>query len=151
MGRMKCKCGNVLSDSMSPNDVKYLVMVHDDIIKKIECYKRGEFFVDDKYTLVWYCSNCKRFYVGENDINKKFLYSLLKVEKEAFYKDKFSEFERLYIYDSYHTGSAYEYMEKGEFPKGSNIEGWYNAENKNVFIKCNGESEIKVYSVEEEW
>ena len=67
---MNCKCGEVLSNSMSPNDIQlrlYTDKEWDSIMEKdtIETWKIPLPAHD-----VWKCPNCKRIYIFEDGVDK---------------------------------------------------------------------------------
>lgn len=71
MARFQCKCGQVLSNSLAPNDVELRVYTDkewDDIINMGQIDS-----VDIPFPKrnVWRCSECERIYVFDGDIVRK--------------------------------------------------------------------------------
>lgn len=64
MARLQCKCGNVMWNGNTPNDIEYWVYSDKQIDKILEKDNISTLFFNDLCTYnVWACPECKRLYV----------------------------------------------------------------------------------------
>ncbi len=80
MARINCKCGNVLSNSKTPNDVELRVYTDREWDKIMNVDSIVPWKIPLPQKDVWYCNKCKRIYVFDDGLQTpKFVY---KVEEE---------------------------------------------------------------------
>ncbi|MGX7417383.1 hypothetical protein ACWOFR_01125 [Carnobacterium gallinarum] len=61
--RFQCKCGNILSDSLSPNDIELRVYTDKELDDIINMGEIDSVDIDYPNRDVWICPVCKRIYV----------------------------------------------------------------------------------------
>lgn len=70
MSKMRCTCGECLSNSIFPNDIEWWIYKKEDF----DCWKEDSYFKyteeHDTFDGFWLCTKCKRAFVSLN-INKK--------------------------------------------------------------------------------
>lgn len=71
MARFQCKCGQVLSNSLSPNDVELRVYTDKELDDIINMGQIDSVDIPFPERTVWRCSKCERIYVFDGDIVKK--------------------------------------------------------------------------------
>ena len=77
MARMRCKCDEIMSNGLAPNDIQYWVYsdramdsIESETIDVVEFWGKADYEV-------WLCPKCKRLYVFGKDRNiVKFVYQL---------------------------------------------------------------------------
>lgn len=79
MARLQCKCGNILWDGETPNNIQFHVfsdkqmdqILENDTISTVDLFTKMEEYE------VWRCPQCKRLYVfEENSKEAKYIYEL---------------------------------------------------------------------------
>jgi len=78
LARIGCKCGELLCNSLVPNNIQYWVYSDKKIDKICEkdSIKVKKLITIEDYE-VWLCPKCKRLYVFENgEATTKFVYNL---------------------------------------------------------------------------
>jgi len=65
MARMNCKCGEILSNSMAPNDIELRVYTDRELEKilEVDTIEAWKFPLPNRN--VWRCPKCERVYVFE--------------------------------------------------------------------------------------
>lgn len=78
MARLECKCGCVMWNGETPNDIEFSVfsdktmnnILSDDSILTLDLANKADYNV-------WCCPECKRLYIfKENDLSVKYIYKL---------------------------------------------------------------------------
>ena len=78
MAKLRCKCGQILSNSLYPNDIQHWVYSDKNIDKicKKNTIKVKKLIGKEDYE-VWVCPECKRLIVFKNGKNKaKYIYQI---------------------------------------------------------------------------
>lgn len=80
MARLNCKCGEILSNSMVPNDIELRVYTEKewDEIMSVDNINTWEIPMPKKD--VWKCPKCQRIYVFDEDSDKAI--KIYKVEED---------------------------------------------------------------------
>jgi hypothetical protein len=154
MGRMKCLCGNVMSDSTVPNDVRKWILKEDewkDFVKRIDEGKTGWNFK----LSVWYCHQCKRFYVSNEKTTKVFSVNgtenslqTCKCFEEKIFSDKNS---RIWVFSDEEWSNVRTTIKEGkagEINPKSDVR--YCQECQKVYVNCGNNQEVRIYSIEQE-
>jgi hypothetical protein len=67
MARYECKCGNILSNTLSPNDVELHVYSDFEWDKIINSDTLNPISIPKPENEVWICNNCGRLYFFKGD------------------------------------------------------------------------------------
>ena len=79
MARLGCKCGELLSNGLCPNDIQLYAFTdkQSDKILANDSVDTVKLFTDLVSYEAWLCPSCKRLYVfGEDKIRAKYIYRL---------------------------------------------------------------------------
>lgn len=68
MAKFECNCGNILSNSRSPNDIEYHVYSDFEWNKILANNVIDSISIPRPQYEVWKCPKCQRLYIFENDI-----------------------------------------------------------------------------------
>jgi len=71
MARFQCKCGQILSNTLSPNDVELRVYTDKELDDIINMGLIDSVDIPFPERDVWRCSECERIYVFEDGVVKK--------------------------------------------------------------------------------
>ena len=71
MARFQCKCGQVLSNSFSPNDIELRVYTDKELDDIINMGQIDSVDVPYPKREVWRCPKCERIFVFDGDTVKK--------------------------------------------------------------------------------
>ncbi len=70
MAKMKCKCGEILSNRLTPNDVELTVYTDKEWCEILEKDIINTLDIPHPNYDVWYCSKCERIYVFKHGKNE---------------------------------------------------------------------------------
>lgn len=65
MARVKCRCGENISNSQAPNDVELIVYTDREWEEIFDCESVQPWMIPSPKYNVWRCPRCKRIYVYE--------------------------------------------------------------------------------------
>lgn len=71
MARLQCICGQVLSNSLAPNDIELRVYTDKELDEIINMGQIDSVDIPYPSREVWRCSKCERIFVFDGDIVKK--------------------------------------------------------------------------------
>jgi hypothetical protein len=154
MGRMKCVCGNVMSDSTVPNDVRKWMLKDDEWQDFINHINEGKSGWNFKLS-VWYCQQCKRSHVSDEKTTKVF--SVINTEniietcgcsnKEISIKKKV----KIWVFNDDEWSNVRATIKEGkseEITPKSDV--WYYPECEKVSVYCRDKQKERIYAIEQE-
>lgn len=72
MARMNCKCGEVLTNTLSPNDIELVVYTDKEWEEIMSVDNINTWEINIPENSVWRCPKCERIYVFKKGCNKAF-------------------------------------------------------------------------------
>lgn len=81
MARMQCRCGEILSNTLAPNDIQLKVFTDKEWDEIISIGEIDSVDLPDPKYDVWRCTQCKRIYVFEESNDEAIMVYKLETEE----------------------------------------------------------------------
>ncbi|MGE5417103.1 MAG: hypothetical protein ACM3UZ_10265 [Acidobacteriota bacterium] len=155
MGRMQCKCGNILSDAEVPNKVRMWVHTNDEWLSVVQKLMDGKWDWKRQWA-IWYCPECKRVYAINRLLH---LTKVFAVESQSLKECKCvdvdnklqrEQMEKIWAFEDAESDAVYESVREGKADIKPKNKVWYCSECERLLVLCEDKKDERVYYLEQE-